>query len=147
MLSFIGDYVCKLDTKGRLVVPAVFRKEMQGEGMCSFVLRRSIFDECIDVYPKGEWEKLVEGLREKVSRFNGEHVRFMRAFFQGVIEVEIDGNGRILVPRKMLDEAGIGNEAVMVGLDAKIELWERERYEKNAMSKEEFLHLTQKLGL
>ena len=47
----------------------------------------------------------------------------------------------------MLDEAGIGNEAVMVGLDAKIELWERERYEKNAMSKEEFLHLTQKLGL
>lgn len=147
MLSFIGDYVCKLDAKGRLVVPVAFRKEMQGEEGCSFVLRRSIFDECIDVYPKREWERLVGDLRSKVSRFNGEHARFMRAFFQGVVEVEVDGNGRILVPRKMLDEAGIGAEAVMVGLDAKIELWERGRYEKNAMSKDEFLRLTQKLGL
>lgn len=147
MCSFIGDYACKLDSKGRLVVPVAFRKEMQGEGACVFVLRRGLFDECIDVYPKGEWERLTEELRGKVSRFNREHARFLRAFFQGVTEVEADGNGRILVPRKMLDEAGIGGEAVMVGLDAKMELWERGRYEENTMSKEELLELTQRLGL
>jgi len=75
MLSFIGDYTCKLDSKGRGVVPAVFRKEMQAAGEVSFVMRRNIFDECIDVYPKDEWLKLIAGLREKLSQFNREQVR------------------------------------------------------------------------
>ena len=83
MLSFIGDYTCKLDSKGRAVVPAVFRKEMQAAGEVSFVMRRNIFDECIDVYPKDEWLKLIAGLREKLSQFNREQVRFFREFFPG----------------------------------------------------------------
>ena len=83
MLSFIGDYTCKLDSKGRAVVPAVFRKEMQAAGEVSFVMRRNIFDECIDVYPKDEWLKLIAGLREKLSQFNREQVRFFREFSGG----------------------------------------------------------------
>ena len=107
MLSFIGDYTCKLDSKGRAVVPVVFRKEMQAAGEVSFVMRRNIFDECIDVYPKDEWLKLIAGLREKLSQFNREQVRFFREFFRGAQEVELDGNGRVLIPRKMLDSIGI----------------------------------------
>ena len=83
MLSFIGDYTCKLDSKGRGVVPAVFRKEMQAAGEVSFVMRRNIFDECIDVYPKDEWLKLIAGLREKLSQFNREQVRFSESFSEG----------------------------------------------------------------
>ena len=143
MLSFIGDYTCKLDSKGRGVVPAVFRKEMQAAGEVSFVMRRNIFDECIDVYPKDEWLKLIAGLREKLSQFNREQVRFFREFFRGAQEVELDGNGRVLIPRRMLDSIGIeGDEIVMVGQDSKIEIWGKIKYEESTMNTDEFVLLT-----
>ena len=142
MLSFIGDYTCKLDSKGRGVVPAVFRKEMQAAGEVSFVMRRNIFDECIDVYPKNA------GLREKLSQFNREQVRFFREFFRGAQEVELDGNGRVLIPRKMLDGIGIeGDEIVMVGQDSKIEIWGKIKYEESTMNTDEFVLLTSQIGL
>lgn len=148
MLSFIGDYTCKLDSKGRAVVPAVFRKEMQAIEEASFVLRRNIFDECIDLYPKGEWLNLIAGLRSKLSQFNREQSRFLREFFRGVLEVELDGNGRILIPRKMLDDIGIaGEEIVMVGQDSKIEIWGKIKYEESTMDTDEFVLLTTQIGL
>ena len=147
MLSFIGDYTCKPDSKGRVVVPAVFRKEMQAAGEVSFVMRRNI-DECIDVYPKDEWLKLIAGLREKLSQFNREQVRFFREFFRGAQEVELDGNGRILIPRKMLDGIGMEkDEIVMVGQDSKIEIWGKIKYEESAMDTDEFVLLTSQIGL
>ncbi len=148
MLSFIGDYTCKLDSKGRAVVPAVFRKEMQAIEETSFVLRRNIFDECIDLYPKGEWLNLIAGLRSKLSQFNREQSRFLREFFRGVLEVELDGNGRILIPRKMLDDIGIaGEEIVMVGQDSKIEIWGKIKHEESTMDTDEFVLLTTQIGL
>ena len=148
MLSFSGDYTCKLDSKGRGVVPAVFRKEMQAAGEVSFVMRRNIFDECIDVYPKDEWLKLIAGLREKLSQFNREQVRFFREFFRGAQEVELDGNGRVLIPRRMLDSIGIeGDEIVMVGQDSKIEIWGKIKYEESTMNTDEFVLLTSQIGL
>lgn len=148
MLSFIGDYTCKLDSKGRVVVPAVFRKEMQAIEEDSFVLRRNIFDECIDVYPKGEWLNLITGLRSKLSQFNREQSRFLREFFRGVLEVELDGNGRILIPRKMLEEVGVeGEEIVMVGQGSKIEIWGKIKYEESVMDTDEFVLLTTQMGL
>ena len=148
MLSFIGDYTCKLDSKGRAVVPVVFRKEMQAAGEVSFVMRRNIFDECIDVYQKDDWLKLIAGLREKLSQFNREQVRFFREFFRGAQEVELDGNGRVLIPRKMLDSIGIeGDEIVMVGQDSKIEIWGKIKYEESTMNTDEFVLLTSQIGL
>ena len=166
MLSFIGNYACKLDSKGRLMVPASFREELRrgrgGEGgdggdgvggdgkmagAVSVVLRRNIFEECIDVYPRGEWERLMEGLRERTSRFNEEHERFRRAFLRGAVEVELDGNGRMLVPRRMLEDVGVGAEAVLVGMDAKLELWEPGRLERGSMGAAEFARVTRELGL
>ena len=161
MLSFIGNYACKLDSKGRLMVPASFREELQrgrggdrgdrkggdGKMAVSVVLRRNIFEECIDVYPRGEWERLMEGLRERTSRFNEEHERFRRAFLRGAVEVELDGNGRMLVPRRMLEDVGVGAEAVLVGMDAKLELWEPGRLERGTMGAAEFARVTRELGL
>lgn len=147
MLSFIGDYTCKLDSKGRVVVPAVFRKEMQAVEENTLVLRRNIFDECIDLYTKGEWLNLIADLRSKMSQFNREQVRFKREFFRGVMEVELDGNGRILIPRRMLEEVGIEEEIVMVGQDSKIEIWGKIKYEESAMDTDEFVLLTTQIGL
>ena len=147
MLSFIGDYTCKLDSKGRAVVPAAFRKEMQTIGENSFVMRKNIFDECIDVYPKKEWLSLIADLRAKVNQFNREHSRFLREFFRGALEVELDANGRVLFPRKMLDTIEIDeDEIVMVGLDSKIEIWGKIKYKESAMDADEFVFLTSQIG-
>lgn len=146
MLSFIGDYTCKLDSKGRVVVPAVFRKEMQAIQEGTFVLRRNIYDACIDLYPKGEWLNLIAELRTRLSQFNRDQSRFLREFFRGALEVEMDGNGRILIPRKMLDDTGVStDEIVMVGQDSKIEIWGKIKYEESAMNTDDFVLLTERL--
>lgn len=142
MLLFIGDYTCKLDNKGRVVVPSAFRKGMASVEEGSFVLRRNIFEECIDLYPRGEWLNLIAELRTKISLFNPEQSRFKREFFRGVMEVEMDGNGRILIPKKMLEEVGIESDIVMVGQDSKIEIWGKNKYEESALDAKAFLELT-----
>ena len=92
--------------------------------------------------------KLIAGLREKLSQFNREQVRFFREFFRGAQEVELDGNGRILIPRKMLDGIGMEkDEIVMVGQDSKIEIWGKIKYEESAMDTDEFVLLTSQIGL
>lgn len=97
---------------------------------------------------KKEWLDLIAGLRSKVSQFNREQSRFLREFFRGVLEVELDGNGRILIPRKMLDNIGIeGDEIVMVGQDSKIEIWGKIKYEESTMDTDEFVLLTSQIGL
>ena len=96
----------------------------------------------------GEWLNLIAGLRSKLSQFNREQSRFLREFFRGVLEVELDGNGRILIPRKMLDDIGIaGEEIVMVGQDSKIEIWGKIKYEESTMDTDEFVLLTTQIGL
>ncbi|WP_294141434.1 division/cell wall cluster transcriptional repressor MraZ [uncultured Sanguibacteroides sp.] len=142
MLSFIGDYTCKLDNKGRVVVPSAFRKGMAAVGEGSFVLRRNIFEKCIDLYPKGEWLNLIDDLRNRISLFDQEESCFKREFFRGVFEVDLDGNGRILIPKKMLDEIEVEGDIVMVGQDSKIEIWDKINYEESAMNTEDFVNLT-----
>ena len=142
MLSFIGDYTCKLDNKGRVVVPSAFRKGMAMGGENSFVLRCNIFEKCIDLYPKEEWLNLIADMRNRLSLFHRDESRFKREFFRGVLEVELDGNGRILIPKKMLEDIDVEGEIVMVGQDVKIEIWDKINYEKSAMNAEDFVNLT-----
>lgn len=92
--------------------------------------------------------EVIAGLREKLSQFNREQVRFFREFFRGAQEVELDGNGRVLIPRRMLDSIGIeGDEIVMVGQDSKIEIWGKIKYEESTMNTDEFVLLTSQIGL
>ena len=98
MSSFIGDYTCKADNKCRVVVPSSFRKVMAVSQQSLFVLRKNVFEKCIDMYPMDEWEKMMTGLNERLNRFNAKHVAFLREFCRGTQEVEMDANGRILLP-------------------------------------------------
>ena len=92
-----------------------------------------------------EVDRGVEGEVEPVNR---EQVRFFREFFRGAQEVELDGNGRVLIPRRMLDSIGIeGDEIVMVGQDSKIEIWGKIKYEESTMNTDEFVLLTSQIGL
>lgn len=143
MLSFIGDYSCKADSKCRVVVPASFRKSMEESRQTVFVLRKNVFEACIDMYPYCEWEMLLSGLRAKLNPFNPEHARFMRDWFRGTQEVEMDGNGRVLLPRRLLEEIGVDREFIFAGQDSKIEIWDAKVYEGMAVDGAAFAQLAQ----
>lgn len=143
MSAFIGDYLCKADSKYRVVVPASFRKVMMSAQQSVFVLRRNVFEACIDMYPYSEWEALVSGVKAKLNPFDRKHAAFLRELYRGALEVEMDGNGRVLLPRRALEEIGIDKEMVLVGQDTKIEIWESGQYEAMAAGGEDFARLTQ----
>lgn len=137
MSSFIGDYTCKADIKCRVVVPASFRREMVASGQSIFVLRRNVFERCIDMYPMDGWENMITGIRAKLNLFDAKHVAFLREFCRGTQEVEMDANGRVLLPRKMLDEVGIDKEMILAAQDAMIQIWDNNAYAEVAVRPEE----------
>ena len=145
MCTFIGDYTGKMDNKCRVVVPASFRKQMMAAGLSVFVLRRSVFEKCIDMYPIDEWERMLAGIRAKLNLFNAKHVAFMREFCRGTLEVEMDANGRILLPRRLLDEVGIDKEMIFAGQDKMIQLWDVEGYDRVAVTSEELSDLAEEI--
>lgn len=102
-----------------------------------FVLRKNVFGKCIDMYPLQEWENMIAGVRARLNLFDPKHAAFFREFCRGTQEVEMDTNGRILLPRKMLDEIGIDKEMVLAAQDSMIQVWDARVYEEVAISGEE----------
>lgn len=137
MPAFIGDYMCKADSKYRVVVPASFRKVMEASEQVLFVLRKNVFEACIDMYPYDEWEKRISKLRSELNLLNRKHAAFLREFCRGTQEVEMDANGRILLPRRMLEEVGIDKELVFAAQDSMIQIWDAKAYEDVAVDGEE----------
>ena len=130
MSSFIGDYTCKVDTKGRIMLPSAFKKQMPSASQDVFVVKKDIYEHCLILYPMDEWERQTEIIRKNTNPYNREHNQFLRGFFRGTAEITADATNRILIPRRLLDEAGIKNEVVLAGQDAKIEIWSREVYDQ-----------------
>ncbi|MDL2251705.1 division/cell wall cluster transcriptional repressor MraZ [Odoribacter sp. OttesenSCG-928-J03] len=145
MLSFIGEYTGKTDNKSRVVVPSAFRKEMLKAQQTVFVLRKNIFEACIDVYPLNEWELMVANMKSALNLFDRKHATFFRAFYSGAQEVEMDGSGRILLPKRLLDEIQVDKDMIFSGQDSKIEIWNPERYEGAKLSGEDFAAMTQEI--
>jgi MraZ protein len=138
MQTFIGDYKCKLDTKGRVLLPSVFRKLLNGDSEGRCVLRKNLHEKCLDLFPMAEWERQIEMVRSKVNPFSKKHAGFLREFYRGTAEVQIDNSGRILIPKKFFDWAGFNKDITLAGQDDKIEIWDTETYEKPSLSEEEF---------
>jgi len=128
MTFFTSEYECKLDAKGRLVLPSRIKAQLP-EGSQELVIRRG-FEPCLIVYPMVEFKKVfskISGLNE----FNEEYRKLQRNFLSGVVTVELDNNGRFLIPRNMLGYAQIDKDAILVGTGNKVEVWNPAIYEKH----------------
>lgn len=145
MVTFIGDYTCRLDAKGRVLLPSAFRKLLIGDSESRCVLRKNLYEKCLDLYSITEWEKQTEMVRAKVNPFNKKHAGFLREFFRGTAEVLIDGNGRILIPKKFFEFASFSKDIILAGQDGKIEIWDTETYEKSALGQEGFSDLADEI--
>lgn len=143
MAFFTSEYECKLDAKGRLVLPAKIKAGLPGASGNELVIRRAS-EPCLILYPMVEFKKLyskISGLNE----FNPEHRMLQRNFFRNSSTVELDNNGRFLLPKNMIQYAKLEKDAVIVGMGNKIEIWNPEVYENYLINdQEEFSDLAQK---
>lgn len=144
MSSFIGDFVCKIDDKGRVLLPSVFKKAIPSEAHDTFIVKKDIYERCLVLYPLNEWERQVQMIRQKLNPYNKEHNAFLRGFFKGTAEVVLDSTNRLLIPKRLLDEAGIEKEVVLAGQDSKIEIWKKEAYDSISTS-DDFAQLAEKI--
>ena len=129
MVNLIGTYECKADAKGRLMLPAVLKKQLSTILSEGFVLKRSVFQPCLELYPMYEWNAVM-GKVNKLNRFVKKNNDFIRRFTAGVKIVEMDASGRILIPRDLHSFAGIDNEIVLSTSVNIIEIWDKDKYER-----------------
>ncbi len=120
----IGEYYHTLDNKGRVIVPSRFREKL-GE---SFLVTRGL-DSCLFLYPRQEWESLENKLRS-LPFTRAETRSFLRMFFSGASEVEIDKQGRILISSLLREHARLSKEVVFIGISNRAEIWDKEIWEE-----------------
>ena len=145
MITFIGDYKVKLDTKGRLSLPAAFKRQIREGVQEGFVLKRDVFEKCLILYPMGEWERQNKIIRSKTNPYNQEHARFLRMFYSGTAEVSLDASNRILIPKRLLEYAEITTEVVMAGQSGKIEIWTSDKYTGVSEADNEFTSMAERI--
>jgi len=145
MATFIGDFTCKVDVKGRIILPMAFKKQMPTDSQDHFVIRKDIFENCLVLYAIEDWNRQIETIRKKVNSFNPEHNMFVRNYFMGTAELSLDNNNRILVPKKLMDSIKAERDVVLAGQDGKIEIWTVEDYKKMAMKADDLANLGKNL--
>lgn len=145
MLQFLGNIEAKADAKGRIFVPAVFRKRLQSEEEEFLVLRKDIFQECLVLYPGSVWEKELELLRGRLNKWNKEQQQIFRQFVLDAERLEMDANGRVLIPKRYLQMVSIESDVRFLGVDETMEIWAKEKLEKPLVDPDDFSSKLQQL--
>ena len=127
MAFFTSEYECKLDAKGRLVLPAKIKASLPEISGGELIVRRG-FEPCLVVYPFTEYKKIYSRIAS-LNEFNEEYRKLQRNFFRGNTQVELDNNGRFLIPKTMLRYANLDKDVIVVGMGNRIEIWNPETYE------------------
>ncbi|MAQ70502.1 MAG: division/cell wall cluster transcriptional repressor MraZ [Flavobacteriales bacterium] len=127
-MHLIGVYECRLDAKSRLMLPKAFKKQLLSSLDSPFILKRSVFHKCLELFPMEEWNKVVLDIN-KLNRFVKKNNDFIRMFTAGVKVVDLDVTGRLLIPRDLQSYAGIEKTVVLSSSANMIEIWDRDSYE------------------
>jgi MraZ protein len=127
--SLIGTYECKADAKGRLMIPSALKKQLSAAINEGFVLKRAVFQPCLELYPMSEWNVLMAKVN-KLNRFKKKNNDFIRRFTAGVKIVEVDSTGRLLIPKDLVAFSGISKEVVLASAVNILEIWDKDRYEQ-----------------
>ena len=128
MTNLIGVYECNVDAKGRLMLPVAFKKQLTSILSDGFVLKRSVFNKCLELYPIAGWNELSAEVN-KLNRFVKKNADFIRMFNYGVKSVELDANARLLIAKDLLDYACIDKNIVVAAAGNMIEIWDKDKYE------------------
>jgi MraZ protein len=129
VVNLIGTYECRVDAKGRMMFSSAFKKQLSSVLQEGFVIKRAVFQPCLELYPMQEWNLMMDKVN-KLNRFKKKNNDFIRRFTAGVRMVELDATGRILIPKDLCDFAGIQKQIVMSSSVNIVEIWDKDKYEK-----------------
>jgi len=127
MTQLLGEFDCKLDAKGRLMVPAALKKQLPNAENDGLIINRG-FEKNLVIYPKNVWDAVVADLA-KLNIYDQENRAFVRAFTRGATELSLDAAGRVLLPKSLVEYAGIGSDLVLACQLDRIEVWDKKAYE------------------
>lgn len=145
MIQFLGNIEAKTDAKGRVFIPATFRKQLQAASEEKLVLRKDVHQACLVLYPESVWFATQNQLRQKLNKWNAKQQMIFRQFVSDAEVVIPDGNGRILLPKRYLQMAGIQSDVRFIGMDNTIEIWAKERADQPFMDADAFSEALDKL--
>ena len=128
LTNLIGTYECKADAKGRVMFSSALKKQLLPVVSEGFVVKRAVFQPCLELYPMQEWNLMMEKIN-KLNRFVKKNNDFIRRFTAGVKVVELDASGRLLIPRDLCQFAGVEKQVVLSSAVNIIEIWDKDKYE------------------
>ena len=137
-MRFLGNIEAKTDAKGRVFLPAVFRKVLQASGEEMLVMRKDIHQKCLVLYPESVWNERVDALRARISEWDDEGKMVLRQYMKEAETLSLDGNGRFLIPKRYLQMAEIDQTVRFIGMTDTIEIWAAEKVEEPFMSQQDF---------
>jgi len=126
MTGLVGEYECKLDTKGRFLFPSGLRKQLSPEANEIFMVNKG-FENCLSLYPMNEWEKVSQKL-SKLNLFKPKNRMFYRLFHQGAKQLSLDNAGRILIPVDLMKKIGLSKDIILTAYNDRIEIWNKNEY-------------------
>lgn len=138
MIQFLGNIEAKIDTKARVFVPATFRKPLLASAQSTLILRKDIFQNCLVLYPQETWDAEIAQLRARLSRWDKTQQQLLRQFVVDAEKLEMDANGRILIPKRYQEMVGIESEVRFIGVDNTIEIWAKDALEQTLLPAEDF---------
>lgn len=145
-MRFLGNIEAKIDAKGRVFLPAAFRKVLQQNGVEMLVLRKDIHEESLVLYPEPVWNEQMDSLRQRLNRWNRQHQQIFRQFVSEAEQVALDGNGRFLISRRFMEMAGIEQVVRFIGVGDTIEIWPVKEEQKPFMDADAFSAALNSLG-
>ncbi|MER3471515.1 MAG: division/cell wall cluster transcriptional repressor MraZ [Chitinophagaceae bacterium] len=128
MIGFLGEFEATLDTKGRFLLPAGFKRQLPEGESARFVINRG-FEKCLSLYPMQSWQPLYDQI-STLNDFDPRVREFRRYFLNGATIVEPDSAGRILLPQNLKEYGGLEKDIVLASAVDKIEIWDKEKYNK-----------------
>ena len=138
LVRFLGNIDAKTDAKGRVFIPATFRKILQESGNACLILKKDVFQDCLVLYPETVWNEELDQLRSRLNIWNEEQQNIFRKFVKDVETLEIDSNGRVLLPKRYLQMAGIISDVRFMGVYDRIEIWAKDNLDKTDMDSDAF---------
>ncbi len=137
-MRFLGNIEAKADAKGRVFLPATFRKVLQSGGVEQLVMRKDVHEDCLVLYPEDVWNNLMDGMRARLNRWNRQQQQIFRQFVSDVELITLDGNGRFLIPRRLQEMVGIEQAVRFIGVGDTIEIWAVKKTEEPFVDAETF---------
>lgn len=141
MTTFIGNIEARLDDKGRIFVPATYRKILAEYDSRRIVLRRDPENECLVFYPEEVWNHKVEQLRESLDEWNPDDEMLLMQFTSDAEFLEMDAQGRVLLQKRNLEQIGAQQDVIFVGMMNRFALWSPDRFEEKKLPQRDFATL------